>query len=164
MYVWLFIDYRRYRMILTNERIREIKNGVRYGISRGEDILDLCDTVFAYYVALSDKDTQIQQLQQRGNYQESRANKAEYKIEKLQQELIVLKAMQKDDADRMDECMELRKKLEIAKESFKQVQHDIDGSECRDDLDGIKGYIDEALEKIVQEDNLNKNVYISENV
>jgi len=31
------------------------------------------------------------------------------------------------------------------RETLKQVQHDIDGAECRDDLDGIKGYIDDAL-------------------
>ena len=35
--------------------------------------------------------------------------------------------------------------LKVAREVFAQAQHDIDGAECRDDLDGIKGYIDEAL-------------------
>lgn len=29
--------------------------------------------------------------------------------------------------------------------ALEQVQHDIDGAECRDDLDGIKGYIDDTL-------------------
>jgi hypothetical protein len=38
--------------------------------------------------------------------------------------------------------------LKKAREVFAQVQHDIDGAECRDDLDGIKGYIDEALAAI----------------
>lgn len=34
------------------------------------------------------------------------------------------------------------------REALEQVQHDIDGAECRDDLDGIKGYIDGALAAI----------------
>ncbi len=38
--------------------------------------------------------------------------------------------------------------LKKVREVFVQVQHDIDGAECRDDLDGIKGYIDEALAAI----------------
>jgi chromosome segregation ATPase len=51
--------------------------------------------------------------------------------------------------DRQDEQIaKLKEQLGKAMESFKQVQHDIDNAECRDDLDGIKGYIDEALSAI----------------
>jgi hypothetical protein len=50
---------------------------------------------------------------------------------------IALQAIEKRDAA-----------LKKAREVFAQVQHDIDGAECRDDLDGIKGYIDEALAAI----------------
>ena len=41
---------------------------------------------------------------------------------------------------------QLRTQVELCREALRQIQHDIDGAECRDDLDGIKGYIDEALE------------------
>jgi small-conductance mechanosensitive channel len=49
---------------------------------------------------------------------------------------------------RLKENEQLQAQAAQIREALKQVQHDIDGAECRDDLDGIKGYIDEALAAI----------------
>ena len=46
---------------------------------------------------------------------------------------------------RLKENEQLMARAARIREAFIQVQHDMDGAECRDDLDGIKGYIDEAL-------------------
>lgn len=40
----------------------------------------------------------------------------------------------------------LQQEIKQLEEGLKQIQYDIDGAECRDDLDGIKGYIDTLLD------------------
>ena len=54
----------------------------------------------------------------------------------------------KDFCKLQRENEQLQAQVARMREALKQVQHDIDGAECRDDLDGIKGYIDEAIAAI----------------
>ncbi|MFA5345839.1 MAG: hypothetical protein WC315_06160 [Candidatus Omnitrophota bacterium] len=77
-----------------------------------------------------------------------------YTLEQLRQNIVLLQAKDVELPRKwLIQLILLAQKgeanqTEIARlhEALRQVQHDIDGAECRDDLDGIKGHIDEAIE------------------
>jgi hypothetical protein len=107
------------------------------------------------------KDEQIKQLQQgfMPQLEEALKDKEYYRemVKQLQQELLVLKAVQKDDTDCEDECMELKVKLEIANKALASALDNLYCMlPCGSAKDTQYGHIavdtiERALEKIGQE-------------
>ena len=50
-----------------------------------------------------------------------------------------------DKDEQAGRIMRYDSSIKRLEKGLKQIQHDIDGAECRDDLDGIKGFIDALI-------------------
>jgi hypothetical protein len=154
-------------MILNDKELADRKKSLLESKEclKGRTGYHMFDTTLDYHDTISDKDTQIRRWQYEKEAVECLVEKsvneqdAQYKeIQQLRQELLVLKAIQSDEGDCMDECMELRRQNE-------QLQVKLDKlKDCCGACLPHNDYQCPILARDRREGNLNKNVYISENV
>jgi peptidoglycan hydrolase CwlO-like protein len=69
-------------------------------------------------------------------------------MDELEQANARIDALVRDKDEQAGRIMRNDNRIKQLEKGLRQIQWDIDGAECRDDLDGIKGYIDEALAAI----------------